>query len=270
MKEIGEKQFKDIKKWFTAYIFKFKNGDENYLRNIILKEEHTLRVCNEILYIGKNLGLKNHELRLAETIALLHDIGRFEQYDKYRTFSDRKSEDHASLGLKILEKYNVLKDIDEFNKKLIFRTIECHNKASLPKNESNIFLFYIKLLRDADKLDIWKVVTDYYQRQNSSRNSAVELDLPDTDGFSESVYQDLIGKKIVDFSNIKNLNDFKLLQIGWIFDINFASTLRRIQSRRYLEFIRDVLPKSPEIQRVFNVVDNHLKQRLEEAGEKVF
>jgi len=50
---------------------------------------------------------------------------------------------------------------------------------------------------------------------------------------------------------VKNLNDFKLLQIGWIFDINFDITMQTIKSRRYLEMIRDVLPKSEKIQIIF-------------------
>jgi hypothetical protein len=112
-------------------------------------------------------------------------------------------------------------------------------------------LFFTKLLRDADKLDIWRVVTDYYHRKNDRRNGAIELDLPNTPGFSEEVYQDLMNRRIVDINHVKNLNDFKLLQIGWIFDINFDTTMQAIKSRRYLELIRDVLPKSEKIQLIF-------------------
>jgi len=95
------------------------------------------------------------------------------------------------------------------------------------------------------------VVTDYYHQKNGKRNGAIELDLPDTPGFSEEVYQDLMNKRIVDIKHVKNLNDFKLLQIGWIFDINFNITMEAIKSRRYLEMIRDVLPKSEKIQLIF-------------------
>jgi hypothetical protein len=46
-------------------------------------------------------------------------------------------------------------------------------------------------------------------------------------------------------------DDFKLLQMSWIFDINFKPTLRSVKSRRYLEMIRDVLPKSKEIRNIY-------------------
>jgi len=137
---------------------------------------------------------------------------------------------------------------------VILRSIQYHNRASLPREETETCLFFSKLLRDADKLDIWKVVTDYYHRKNRERNGAIELGLPDTSGFSEEVYRDLMNKKIVDIKHVNNLNDFKLLQIGWIFDINFKPTLYHIKERRYLEMIRDVLPESKGISEIFDII----------------
>ncbi len=268
MKSIGEKHFKEIKNWFTEYVRSFKDGNEIDRSNIVLKEDHTLRVCKEILYIGKKLGLDDNELRLAEIIALLHDIGRFEQYAVYNTFADRNSENHAALGIKVLKKYNVLNKLDTPTERLIFRIIDYHNRASLPPEEEEQSLFFMKLLRDADKLDILKVVTDYYHRKEGKRNKAIELDLPDTPGISEKVYQDLIHKRIVNANHMKNLNDFKLLQTGWIFDINFKPTLQCIKSRRYIEMIRKVLPETDEIREIFNVVQDHLDRQSVEIPEE--
>ena len=268
MKSIGEKHFKEIKNWFTEYVQSFKDGNEIDRSNIGLKEDHTLRVCKEILYIGKKLDLDDNALRLAEIIALLHDIGRFEQYAVYKTFADRNSENHALLGIKILKKYDVLNGLGESTKKLILRTIEYHNLASLPPEEEEPFLFFMKLLRDADKLDILKVVTDYYHRKENRRNKTIELDLPDTPGISEKVYQDLIHKRIVNMNHMKNLNDFKLVQIGWIFDINFEPTLQCIKSRHYLEMIREVLPETDEIREIIDVAQNHLNPPSAEVHRK--
>jgi len=249
--KIDKKNVVNLKNWFSNYLTNFKSDNSELQRNIKLKEDHTRRVVKEILDIGKALELNSNELYLAEIIALLHDIGRFEQYARYKTFVDSKSEDHAELGVKILKKDDVLNEFNESIKSLIFRTILYHNRATLPEHETEICLFFTKLLRDADKLDIWRVVTDYYHQKNGIRNGAIELDLPDTPGFSEEVYQDLMNKRIVDIKHVKNLNDFKLLQIGWIFDINFDITMQTIKSRRYLEMIRDVLPKSEKIQIIF-------------------
>jgi HD-GYP domain-containing protein (c-di-GMP phosphodiesterase class II) len=63
--------------WFRIYVESFYTEDPEIQQNIRLKEEHTLRVCNEILRLGKALNLNGTALRLAETIALIHDIWHF-------------------------------------------------------------------------------------------------------------------------------------------------------------------------------------------------
>lgn len=259
---INKKNVDDIKIWFSNYVQTFKTGNENQQRNIALKKEHTLRVCKEILNLGKQLGLNENELYLAETIALLHDTGRFEQYALYKTFVDSQSVDHAVLGVEILEKNEILCSLDKPAQDFILRTIRYHNRATLPREETETCLFFAKLLRDADKLDILKVVTDYYGQKNGNRNDALELDLPNTPEISEHVYYDLMNKRIVNIKHVKTLNDFKLLQIGWVFDINFVPTLQCINRRNYLKMIRDVLPKSEKLDNIFKVVQPYLNNQI--------
>ncbi len=262
MIKINSRHVEDIKKWFSLYVKNFKQSDNELTENAILKENHTIRVCSEILRIGSALDLNTDELHLAEITALLHDVGRFEQYARYKTFVDGKSENHALLGVKTIEKYKVLKGLNEPTKDLILRIVKYHNRATLPEKENKTCLFFSKLLRDADKLDIWRVVTDYYVQKNSRRNNALELDLPDTRGFSDQIYKELMNQQIVDIRHIKNLNDFKLLQVGWIFDINFPATLNAVQSRHYLEMIQAVLPESEKIQNIFNMIQSYLHEKM--------
>ena len=261
-----------MQNWFTSYVKTFKHNDKELQRNIDLKEDHTRRVCKDILNIGKSLKLNCDELRLAEIIALFHDIVRFEQYARYKTFMDHKSVNHAKIGTEILEKYGILNKFNQSIKSLILQTIMYLNRATLPEKETEPCLFFKKLLCDADNLDIWKVVTDYYHRENGRRNGALEFDLPDTSGCSDEVYQYIVNKKIVDIKYVKNLNDFKLLQIGWVFDVSFNPTFRYIKSRHY-ELIGDVLPKSNEIQKMIDFipwcVNKRSEKRLYEKREKV-
>jgi hypothetical protein len=96
--------------------------------------------------------------------------------------------------------------------------VRYHNRASLPVGEEERCLFFLKMLRDADKIDIWRVVTDYYQNAGNKRNRTIELGLPDVDGVSGPVYESLMNGKIAQMADLKTLNDFKLLQIGWVYD----------------------------------------------------
>jgi len=261
------KNVNDLKGWFSEYMQTFIDGDEDCKRNVLLKADHTERVCREIVELGKALELNPQDIYLAEIMALFHDVGRFEQYIRYRTFVDRKSEDHALIGVTILQDKAVLDGFDNPTQDLILRTIQYHNRAALPQNETEQCLFFSKLLRDADKLDIWKVVTDYYHRENRRRNAAIELGLPDTPGVSEFVYQDIMKQQIVNADHIRNLNDFKVLQMGWIFDINFKPTFRAVQSRGYIEMIQDALPVSIQIQDIAEKVRAHLDWGLNHTKE---
>jgi hypothetical protein len=251
---LDRKEVDDLKEWFADYVLTFRSDDADVQQNIDLKVGHTKRVYSEIIKIGTQIGLTESELNLAETIGLFHDVGRFEQYARYRTFMDRLSEDHAELGIKVLEKHEVLDKIDTGTVDLIKCTIRSHNKPSLPVDKSETCLFFTKLLRDADKLDIWRTVIGYYYKKSGKRNDSLILDLPDSPGISEDVYQDLMNNRIVNLKNVKNLNDLKLLQTGWIYDINFAPTLAYIKKHRYLEKIRDVLPESEEIRAIFDKI----------------
>jgi putative nucleotidyltransferase with HDIG domain len=258
---MNKKNVHDLKNWFTAYVKAFKYDNYELQKNIDIKREHTESVAEEIKNIGKQLGLNDNELNLAEIIALFHDIGRFEQYDRYKTFSDNKSENHAELGIKILKQYDVLDLLDENLQKVILCSIRYHNLPKLPGDETDTCLFYSRLIRDADKLDIWRVVTDYYHRKNGERNVALELELPDTPGISAEVHKAMMNKQIVDVKHVKNINDIKLLQAGWIYDINFKPTFECIKNRRYIESLRDALPKMIEVTDIFDIIKSYIEDR---------
>ena len=256
---IDQIKLAEVKKWFTGYVYTFKFVDQGIQQNIDLKVDHTIRVCKEILNIGEQLGLNEDELRLAEIIALLHDIGRFEQISRYQTFMDSKSVDHAELGIKILKHFKVLSQFDDSIKELIYCSVKYHSKPSLPDDETEACMFFCKLIRDADKLDILNVVTEYYHRKAGEKNGSIVLELPDTPGISEIVYRNLMNRSIVNIENVANLNDFKLLQAGWIFDINFQPALDCIRKRGYIEMIREVLPESKQTDEIFGLINATLK-----------
>jgi putative nucleotidyltransferase with HDIG domain len=252
-----------VKTWFSQYVYSFKSSEkEDFLKYIVLKEDHSLRVCQEILELGRQLGLQDNELSLAEIIALLHDIGRFEQYARYKTFMDRESEDHAELGVKVLQAHHVLNNFSASLQDLILRVISYHNQATVTANETTACVFYTQLLRDADKLDIWRVLIEYYCQEDKRQDKVIALSLPDTPGISEHVYNDLIAGKAVDIRHLNNLNDLKLFQISWIYDVNFPPTFQAIKERRYLDLLYGSLPQSEKTETIFNGVQAYLEQEI--------
>jgi len=226
---------------FQEYVRQFYSDDPVVQQNIDLKAEHTRRVCEAVRDIGSSLDLSEDDLCLAEAAGLLHDIGRFAQYSRYRTFSDDRSENHALLGVKVIEAGRFLEGLEPPSAYILLRVVGYHNRAALPAGEEERCLFFLKLLRDADKVDIWRVVTEYYQNTGTCRNRSLELDLPDTDRISDEVYEDLMKGRPVRMADLRTLNDFKLLQIGWIYDVNFSRTFQIVKEKKYLEIIRNAV-----------------------------
>ncbi len=216
--------------------------------------------------LGKQLDLSPPELNLAGAMALFHDIGRFEQYTRYRTFVDRNSVNHAEFGVTILREQDMLHNLDPSLQDLLYRVIAYHNRAYLPPEETETCLFFTKLLRDADKLDIWRVVLDYYQNKNGKRNEAIELNLPDSPEISDDAYHDAMAQHIVDIRHLHTLNDFKLLQMAWVYDINFTPSLYAVRERRYLEHLKKALPQSERVNRAFAMMKAYIKERCDGQG----
>jgi len=250
-----------LKTWFKDYTRRFSSDDPSVQESMDLKIDHTGRVCEAIINIGESLDLSRGDLCLAEAAALLHDIGRFEQYSRYRTFSDYRSEDHAALGVRVIKANRVLHDLEPAIAEIIMRVVGYHNRASLPVGKDERRLFFLKLLRDADKVDILRVVTDYYQNAGHNRNHTIELDLPDGPEISDSVCKALKNGKLVQIADVKTLNDFKLLQIGWIYNINFPRTFQIVRENGYLEMIRDALPEtSVRVREIYERASAHLER----------
>lgn len=232
----------ELKRWFEQYTSQFASDDPLIQANTDLKIKHTQRVCETAKDIGTSKNLSAEDLCLAEMAALLHDIGRFEQYRKYRTFVDARSVDHAALGVKVLKTERPLGALAKDQADMILRVVQYHNRAALPKNVDKRFLLLLKLVRDADKIDIWHIVTEYYRNASGHRNPGIELDLPDDPGISDAAYKALMSGNLVRMSEIKTLNDFKLLQLGWVYDLNFPRTCQIVRERRYVEKIQQSLP----------------------------
>jgi hypothetical protein len=249
--------------WFDKYVAGFYGHDDYVNANIKLKEDHSKRVCQEMRYLTGELKLSADKKMLAEAIAFFHDIGRFEQFAKYRTYSDHRSVDHSTIGLEVLAKENVLEGVDEREKKIIEKAIEYHNVKELPGNLDEETLLMARLIRDADKLDIYYVVAQYYKKyEEDPAGFRLEVELPDTPGYTQQILESVLTGRRIDYRDLRTWNDMKLCQLTWVYDVNFAATLRRIKERGFIEMIVGFLPKTDEIRNAANVVQNYIEKRI--------
>ena len=251
-----------LKKWFADYVAGFYTDRPADNSTIRLKEKHTERVCENMILLGKASGLSDEEMVLTETMALFHDVGRFKQYAVYGTFKDADSENHALLGLRELAAHNVLDVCTKEEKKWITKAIANHNAITIPEKENGKSLFFSRLLRDADKLDIWRVFIDYYNTRDEQPSPVVEFGLPDDPSFSPQVLSAFSEERFVLFKDLRTVNDFKLLLLSWVFDLNFSFSIQLVKDRRYIEKIEAILPDSQETKKVLKHIHDYMDRYL--------
>ena len=226
--------------WFKNYTNKYKvNGKFSSMHAV--KFEHSKRVCEIACSIGKSMEQNNErEKWLAYSLGLLHDIGRFPQYSEYGTFLDSQSFDHGDRGETILAQEFIWNGISEEDKQCLMTGVRCHNKKDVPSNLSEEKLKWCFLVRDADKIDIFRMI-----QQRIDNNTIFDI-LPRhkkfkglTNTLVEEIGQDSMGS----YNNARSLQDYRLIQLTWGVDLNFPISVNTLQEEGIFDkIIEDLRP----------------------------
>src|SRR5512133_784563 len=222
---INNTVYTNILSWFNDYTRLFLDSDQVEKRAATLKFDHTLLVVENNTLLCDSITIDNELRCLSTIVALLHDIGRFEQFRKYKKFADRHSVNHAVLGIQIIEQYNVLKELNAEHQELIKNAILLHNVPSLPPETAGVQRLLCQLIRDADKLDIYRIASEHYKNPDSTDRGIIGIGISEEDTISDEIVAAIRAKKSVDYSYMKSINDFKLVQLGWVFDLNFPMSV---------------------------------------------
>jgi hypothetical protein len=245
---MNKSQLNDLFSWFDRYVEPFLNTDREGIKNIQLKIEHTHKVCAAMALLSAGENLSEDESRIAAAIALLHDVGRFPQYKRWRTFLDSASDNHARLAIDVIREEGILSGIDHSEQLLIEEAIRFHNLLAPPARIQSPTRKYINLIRDADKLDIWRVFIEQLAQPPEERASAATLGLPDLpEMVSEQCIAALNTGSIVPLETITCLNDFKLLLISWVYDLTYPTSRRILLERSYIPTLAATLPLRDDI-----------------------
>ena len=230
-----------------------KEAFEKYVSNfdctnpqIHLKIDHTYRVADISEDIASSVDKTSADL--CWLIGLLHDIGRFEQLKRYGTFSNAESIDHAEFGADILFNDGL---IDKFllqplagmttdqEKSIIELAIRSHNKYRPPDDLTSSQAYYCNSIRDADKIDIFRVIceTPYELRMSRGVDKSME---PARDEIMDSV------KSHKDVKKVPNMTTFESTIMGcaMAFGIVFERSKKIIRSQGYLKQMLSYEPES--------------------------
>lgn len=250
--------FKESQKWFDQYVEGFYQNEEDR-KEIDLKYQHSYRVYKNIKKLAIDIQLSETQIIIAEVIGLFHDLGRFEQFKTYKTFSDKESLDHAQLSVKILKENNLLYKLNKKMQDYIYFAIQNHNKLALPEDINEEKLLFSRLIRDADKLDIWGIFAERYHSEQDNKKINLELS---NKGITPKIYQNVLEGKPVKYSSLRTVDDFKLIQLGWTYDINFTESLKLLKERQYLEKIYNSMEKSRKVKKIYNKLNEYISNKI--------
>lgn len=234
--------------WFENYAAAFRvHGQLPQMSE--MKRKH----CYRVEALGKRLvgelGWDADSALVGVAAALLHDTGRFSQYRDYGTLYDAGSVDHGERGYQELlrEFPHDLTDADA--RGAILEAVRRHNKKDLGDGVAPEFLPVCKLVRDADKLDVFKLVQEHIDDGKvGSLLPRHAIDAP----LSDEVLDEVEAHGRSSYKNVKSLADFLFLQITWLLDINFAPSMRIIEEDGVVEKIISQIPMTEKAQKILD------------------
>lgn len=253
---------KRVEKVFEDYTSHYDHKNPK----IKLKMEHTYRVAAHCDTIARSEKLSQYEQDLAWLCGMLHDVGRFEQERQYGTFEDIKSVDHAKLGAQILFEEGKIRDyIDESEEdEMLRQAIYWHGALRLPTEMTDRTRMFAQILRDADKIDIYKVNVDFSMEDiynvttEKLRNAEV----------SEAVMRSFYEEHTVTREDRKTPVDQVVGHICLTYELIYPISLQIVKEQGYLERLLHFQSQNVKTQQQFNDICNYMNEYLKKhSGE---
>lgn len=249
----------EAKKAFKEYVKEYDIKDEK----IKLKIAHIERVAQIAKKLAEDLKLSEEDIKLAELIGLLHDIGRFEQARKYNTFVDKDSINHGEYGVKILFEDRLIKKFIKDNQydEIIKLAILNHNKNDIEEGLNEEEKLHAKIIRDADKTDIFYILTV------DDKKAIWESSDLSNDEISDEIYREFIEDKVINYKERKTSADILVSHFAYVYDFNFKETKQIILKNNYLDLLYKRFKfNNKETEERYNKIFQIAKKYLEEKG----
>ena len=251
-----------LKKAYDAYVDTFRGTDGRLPEMMQLKRTHTAFVVRNAEEIAEGEGFDEECRAAALAAALLHDTGRYEQLRRYDTFRDSDSVDHAVFSHDIVKERGWLDGAEPAFADAVLKAVLYHNRRDLPDGMDHLTETAAHTVRDADKLDIFRVLEDQVAHTDWRGDSRAFWNLSVSAPPNPEVVDCIERGVPVDYQSIKSLSDFVLIQVGWMVSgLHFATSRRLCRERDHLEYRRRFLHQltdSPEIDRLCDLAVERL------------
>lgn len=240
-------------------------GEENNDYHIRLKLDHSMRVLDNGLEIIASEGLDGRTADLATMAALYHDIGRFPQFARYKTFKDMDSVNHGRMGVLTLRTLDLPGGYTAHEWGLIRAAVGLHNAKEVNPRLRDPLSTMVKVTRDADKVDIFAVILDHLSQPHSADRRVIHQLEEHPTKYTPAVYAAVLSGASCDYALLRYDKDFLLLLTGWLFSLEYGTSARLLMERDLVTRTFGLLPKNDEITALEDKVLGHLKAMREPA-----
>ena len=228
--------FDELLRLYDAYVDTYRGPDGQLPEMMRLKRQHTAFVVRNATLIADGEGFSPEAREKALAAALLHDTGRYEQLRRYNTFRDSDSVDHAVFSHDIVCEKGWVSD------EAVLNAVLWHNRRDLPDDMEPLTAIAAHTVRDADKLDIFRVLEDRVRNTDWRRDTRAFWNLAVSAPPNPVVVAAVEAEQPVDYQHVQTLADFVLIQVGWIRSgLHFETSRRLCRERGHLAFRRDFL-----------------------------
>ena len=251
--------YNNAKQKFETYLESYDRSNDKVRLKII----HTYGVVHDMSEICHRMHLTEEDTELARIIALLHDIGRFEQLKRFDSF-EPTTMDHAAYGVQVLFEEGMIRQfVPEDTWDDIIRTaIAKHSDFVLEGVSDPCALFHARLIRDADKLDNFRVKLEddllTFMGMPGEEIGALEI--------SPKVYETVFRSSTILSADRITKMDYWVSYVAYFCDIYFRASFDIIEEHDYLNKIIDRIPYSnPDTKQKMENIRTHLAKYIHDA-----
>ncbi len=253
-----ESQFNELTGWFYTYTRNLTPENKKHTDLIDLKIDHSERVAEIARQLAEEMQWPRSDIRTGEVLGLLHDIGRFSQIIEHSTFSDPDSIDHGERGYQVLRENGALSGLDVPEQNAILFGVRHHNDRDFPTDIPAESTRFVKLVRDSDKLDIFRVIDNIIRERKFDEHPEMTLNI-DIDGPpTAGAIAEIKKRETISYQNVLTLADFALTELSWTYDLQYPGALRRMVEWGCLDRIISLLPDTDEMREIITEIRSYI------------
>ena len=235
---------------FITYADTFYVGKADHDFHLDLKAEHSRNVFSYACALACEEEVFNADRTVARAqllASLYHDLGRFPQYHRFGTFIDTASVNHARLSAYEVKCRGFLDRETPRVRRLALAGIVMHNRFAVPSGMDSDALAVVRAVRDADKLDIMRIMADHLTVAGVV-DPVIALNTTDSPEATPAVLDAVMAGRLGLYTDMVTVTDFKLLVCGWLYDLNYVWSRRTAASQGHLAVLVASLPETEQLE----------------------